>query len=93
MNHQERMELLGALSRAGVSHYKSLDLEIKFQSGQSREVLSPADAPTPGVPIPPDYKPTTENEGTAKKLSDLIDTLKMDDASLLDKIFPAGAGF
>ncbi len=89
MNHQERMELLGALSRLGVAHYKSHDLEINFGTQpRGPEAWRPADEPTPMVKPPV----VEQNDDSTEKLKGLIETLKMDDASLIDKIFPAGAG-
>lgn len=87
MNHQERLELLGALSRAGVTYYKSHDLEINFDRDKP--------APLKGLAawLPEVDKPApNEAQVPPEKLNELIDTLKMDDAALLDKIFPAGAG-
>jgi hypothetical protein len=91
MNHQERMELLGALSRAGVTYYKSHDLELKFGADPVARELAPIDPPKPQLPSPI-QPPVQENVDATKKLTELIETLKMDDASLLDKMFPAGAG-
>lgn len=88
MNHQERMELLAALSRFGVTHYKSHDLEIRLGPIHKPEDLvarlpdTPADSPAP----------ESQNDVATAKLKDLIDTLHLDHASLVDKIFPAGAG-
>lgn len=86
MNHQERMELLGALSRAGVAHYKSHDLEISFGAQVPTVDKQPLAAAKQelGQPDP--------NPEATEKLKGLIDTLKLDDASLVDRIFPAGAG-
>lgn len=86
MNHQERIELLSALSRAGVTHYKSHDLEIKIgaQSGCAVEAPKPE--------LRQDAISPEQNDAATEKLKGLIETLTMDDASLVDKIFPAGAG-
>lgn len=88
MNHQERLELLAALSRAGVSHYKSHDLEIRLGPIPKTEGLA-AWLSDKSIETP---APAVQDDGATEKLKGLIDTLKMDDASLLDKIFPAGAG-
>jgi hypothetical protein len=84
MNHQERIELLNALSRAGVSYYKSHDLEMRFGAQTSQEAPKPKGGQ--------DVLPPAEPDQSTEKLKDLIETLKMDDAYLVDKIFPAGAG-
>lgn len=89
MNHAERVELISALSRLGVVHYKSHDLEISFDLGPR---LSHPVAALNATTATPNLQPTKENDDSTKKLTDLIETLKMDDASLIDKIFPAGAG-
>lgn len=82
------MELLAALSRLGISHYKSHDLEIRLGGECQRELVAPEPliGPSPNPPVP------IQNEDATKKLTDLIETLKMNDESLVDKIFPAGAG-
>ena len=91
MNHQERLELLGALSRAGVSYYKSHDLEVRFGSGGSGlGTVEPTQQPTSQHRLP--AAAPIQDDAATEKLKGLIETLKMDDASLLDKIFPAGAG-
>ena len=93
MNHQERLELLGALSRAGVSYYKSHDLEVRFGSGGSGlATVGPTQQPTSQHPLPAAAPIPIQDDAATEKLKGLIETLKMDDASLLDKIFPAGAG-
>lgn len=95
MNHQERIELLDALVRAGVSHYKSLDLEIKLGGGDSSVVRAPVEITKQDNghnPAAASNPPSSPNPDATEKLKSLISTLKMDDASLIDKIFPAGAG-
>lgn len=82
------MELLGALSRSGVVHYKSLDLEIKFGG----HPVPSGEPPSPGVQTIAAHPAPIQNDDATEKLKELIETMKMDDASLLDKIFPAGAG-
>lgn len=81
------MELLGALSRSGVVHYKSLDLEIKFGA----PTAAPVEPPKPGVLPNPEHPAPIQTDEQKDKIQELIDTMKMDDESLLDKIFPAGA--
>jgi len=91
MNHQERIELLSALSRAGVSYYKSHDLEIRLGVMSQSVPLDPAQVQA-GVASTPPEPIVAENADATKKMTDLIETLKLDDVSLVDKIFPAGAG-
>jgi hypothetical protein len=88
MNHQERIELLNALSRAGVQFYKSHDLEIRLGGECQRETHAPVPLSNQTVTPPAPH----ENDEATEKLKELIGTLKMDDAALVDKIFPAGAG-
>ena len=90
MNHQERIELLKILVQAGVSHYKSHDLEISF--GKQGAALPFVGPPLPATPPIQNNPPIQENVDATEKLKGLIETLKMDDATLIDKIFPAGAG-
>ena len=99
MNHQERLELLNALLRAGVSFYRSHDLEIQFNRDKPAPKPGlegwlpepePSPAPISNQTVTPPAPP--ENDAATEKLKELIGTLKMDDAALVDKIFPAGAG-
>lgn len=92
MNHAERLELLGALVRSGVSYYKSHDLEIRLGAEPARPGLSGLAAWLPEGPAGEPIPAAPADDAATEKLKDLIDTLKMDDASLVDKIFPAGAG-
>jgi hypothetical protein len=92
MNHQERMELLGALSRAGVNFYKSQDLEVHFERPKLQSEKSGLEAWLPEKSAEVPAVPIVQNDDATEKLKDLINTMKLDDASLLDKIFPAGAG-
>jgi hypothetical protein len=96
MNHHETIELLRELARSGVTHFKTHDMDVSFDL-KAPKVLPPTPARSSALadwvkeqeaPIP---EPVA-NEAATEKLKDLIETLKMDDASLLDKIFPAGAG-
>ena len=97
MSHAERIELIGALMRSGASYYKSHDFEIKFGGGDSSagrahvELAKQDNGHNPAAAAT-SAPPSTENPDATKKLTDLIETLKRDDASLVDKIFPAGAG-
>lgn len=95
MSHQERLELLNALVRASVKHYKSHDLEIQFGNvGEAAATPAPeigAQARSLGAsqPSPVDK---VHNEAATQKAKELIETLKLDDESLINRIFPAGAG-
>ena len=86
MNHQERIELLQALAQVGVSHYKSHDLEIHFGKPSIGALRAPENISAPSPQAPEESKEATE------KLKELIESFKLNDDQLLDKIFPAGAG-
>ena len=92
MNHQETLALLSALKSAGVSHFKSGDTEISLSAVNVpiKSEMGQVDGKV-SAPATPSIDPVM-NEAATEKIKDLIETLKMDDASLLDKIFPAGAG-
>lgn len=79
MNAVETLEIIKALHAAGASHFKSQDFEITIAAGKPIVIEAPK-PPEPAV------------EDSTKKIKEMIDTLKMDDSQLLDKIFPAGAG-
>ena len=93
MNSQELRELLMTLKACGATHFKSCDFEVTLAS-------------TPGIPAPsytihtdatqtvpqPTVATPVMNPDATDKLKGLIETLKMDDSQLIDKIFPAGAG-
>lgn len=85
MNHQERIELLHILVQAGVTHFKSHDLEVSF--GKQAAIL-----PRGNGAVPVASPVSQENVEATEKLKGLIETLKMDDSQLIDQIFPAGAG-
>jgi hypothetical protein len=103
MNAQETLSLLEALRASGATHFKSQDFEVSF--GQSHDERTARgsktevdrergsrgdsdgeihDASVATAPV--------ENKEATEKLKGLIETMKLDDASLIDKIFPAGAG-
>lgn len=102
MNHQETIALLAALKSAGVSHFKSGDTDIVLSAAHGPSM--PIFQTTGYAQTTPNFQglqtqgysaPTPDpvaNEDATDKIKDLIETLKMDDSSLLDKIFPAGAG-
>jgi len=91
MNFQETIELIKELRRSGADHFKSNDFEVTFRSMPivSRGTIAPEPAPVFTAPV---VTPAVENVDATDKIKDLIETLKMDDSQLLDKIFPAGAG-
>lgn len=80
MNVQETIALIEALKSAGVTHFKSSDCELTLIPGSVSLPIMKAPAPA-----------ATEDPQATAKLKELIETMKMDDASLLNKIFPAGA--
>ncbi len=83
MNIQETLALIEALKSAGATHFKSSGCELTLSAGS---VSLPVEKmPQPSAPV-------QQNGDATEKLKGLIDTLKMDDGQLLDKIFPAGAG-
>lgn len=84
MNHQERIELLNALVLSGVKHFKSGDTEITFGDRPGASVAFVGNPPAPA--------PVVENPESTEKLKGLIESLKMNNEDLLDKIFPNGAG-
>ena len=103
MNHQETLALLAALKSAGVSHFKSGDTDITLSATVAPtapifQTTGYASQTTPNYQglqtqgYSASQSDPVVNEAATEKIKDLIETLKMDDASLLDKIFPAGAG-
>lgn len=85
MNAQETLALLEALRAAGATHFKSQDFEVTLGQAGSPSVAKISPAPTPS-------EAPKENPEATAKLKELIETMKLDDATLLDRIFPAGAG-
>jgi hypothetical protein len=93
MNLAETVELIKALKAAGATHFKSDDFEVTLSA--YAPIMHQESSPQPIIPAPQSTvspQVQTLNEDATKRAQDLIETLKMDDASLLDKIFPAGAG-
>ena len=88
MNITETLQLLEALKACGAKHFKSADLEITMD-GTAR-VHTTAGAGGTSVPVV-ETTPMVENKEATKRAEDLIQTLKLNDNELLDKIFPAGA--
>lgn len=88
MNLQETLALLRELRLSGATHFRSQDFEVSLQGGLSALIPEPLiiEGKTP------ESSGSPKNEEATEKLKDLIETLKMDDQSILDKIFPNGAG-
>jgi hypothetical protein len=86
MNANETIALIAALKNAGATHFKSNDFEVSLKGDMAQSVSVPIET-LESVASKPQGNPDA-----TQKLKDLISTLKMDDAQLLDKIFPAGAG-
>ncbi len=105
MNLQETLALIEALKSAGVTKFHSRDFDIDFGARpESTSVVhtsgyiapapaaptqtpAPVAAPAAEAPLPvmnADQKLATE------KLQNLIDTLKLKDHELVEKIFPDG---
>lgn len=92
MNVQETLAILEALRLGGAIHFKSQDFEVSMGPGtmaSNPPTTVPESKPAPVAPV---EGPPVQNVDATEKLKNLIDTLKMDDSQLLDKIFPAGAG-
>ena len=91
MNVTETLQIIQALKACGASHFKSSDFEISL--GGSALCEQPIIPPSV-VGQAQTHQPviTPENLEATEKLKGLIETLKMDDSQLIDKIFPAGAG-
>ncbi len=90
MNTQETLSLLEALRVSGATHFKSQDFEVTFGQAYDRAIGStqkknPSDGNGPSAP------PVVENKEATEKLKALVETMKLDDHSLLNKIFPNGA--
>lgn len=95
MNIQETLALLDALKSGGATHFKSQDFEVTF--GKNSSDPGAARSPSPqasgaGPSSNPGPADSPENKEATEKIKGLIATMKLDDDSLLDKIFPAGAG-
>lgn len=100
MNTQETLSLLDALRAAGATHFKSQDFEVSF--GQShnertarditkeveRRIAGDSSGEVHGACV---ASAPIENKEATEKLKALVETMKLDDVSLLNKIFPNGA--
>lgn len=82
MKPEEIIQLVQALKAAGVSHYKHGSMSISFESKLVQEetvskvTQVPVDAPTP---VPEEIK---------HQVQELTSLLKLDDVSLVDRLFP-----
>ncbi len=87
MNLAETIALVEALKLAGVTKFKSAELDISFEA--------PTKHKKKASPSAPEEKPSEEspllNTEATEKLKDLISTLKMSDEELANQIFPDGA--
>ena len=88
MNINETLQLLEALRLCGAKHFKSADFEISMDAKAPVQSLAGAG----GTSAPAgNTHPTVENKEATKRAEDLIQTLKLKDEDLMNKIFPAGA--
>lgn len=83
MNLAETLELIRGLKAAGATHFKSDDFEVTLNAYSPLPMMS--------EPVPMPEAPVINEEAT-DKLKELIETMKLNDEDLIDKIFPAGAG-
>jgi len=84
MNLQETLSLIEALKSAGVTKFKSLEHDISFGG----EVVPHRTIEKPNVDKPVEV---VENKEATEQLKGLINSLKMSDEDLLNKIMPDGA--
>ena len=84
MNSADTLALIQELRRSGATHFKSQDFEVSFN------LSAPVPIATSKSPAP--ETAPVENEEATQKLKDLIETLKLDDMAILDRVAPAGAG-
>lgn len=94
MNAQETLTLLEALRASGATHFKSQDFEVSFgkYAHQATPLVGGSPHPLPETRYASDAgSPPVENKEATEKLKALIETVNLDDVSLLNKIFPNGA--
>lgn len=89
MNLSETLELLRELRRTGATYFKSADFEVTLSVYPEVSDRVVQDVPPGPIDLP---QQAAQNPDATEKLKDLIQTLKLDDETLIDKIFPAGAG-
>lgn len=87
MNLQETIDLIGALKKAGATHFKSADFEVTLGKSTTRQEPDQITMAEPKSEIPE----ATINQANTKKAEDLIEMLTMKDDQLIDRIFPDGA--
>lgn len=87
MNLVETLQIIAALREVGAISFKSKDFEISIGHGAMVPVR-----PSVLPPSPEHVPPSQPSPEDTEKLKDLINTMKLDDNQLFDKIFPAGAG-
>jgi hypothetical protein len=100
VNAEDTLSIISALKASGATHFKSRDFEITFGTPQvSVDKLVTQAGLGAWVPTPKTSSATTHvsddpvaNEEATKKLKEMIETLKLSDEQLMDKVFPAGAG-
>jgi hypothetical protein len=89
-----------ACARHGVKHLKTADIELEIDLERTAwnpgipaaSILGSSPLSDYASPAKQENKDQPENPDATEKLKDLINTLKLPDGDLLDKIFPAGAG-
>ncbi len=69
-------KLLQALKEAGVTHYKTADLELRFSDVPVKPVHVPVDAPV------------SATEEIKHEVHELTSLLKLSDVELVDRLFP-----
>jgi hypothetical protein len=87
MNIQETLALISALKNAGVTHFRSNDLEISL--GASASPIPSGTPPTQvvGPVVPPVPSEVITNEEATEKIKDLISTLNMTPEQLANQMF------
>lgn len=87
MNIQETLALIEALKASGVKKFKSHEYEIEFGLSHSKASVKEAEQ----LPLPISSEHVKATEEANKKISELINTIKMTPEELADQIFPNGA--
>jgi hypothetical protein len=94
MGHRELMELVAALRANNVSKFTYRELTVMFSDTPSFVQVAPGQPVTfgtmPNAPIPTPSAPIG-NQAATERIQELIDTLKLKDDELVNKIFPEGA--
>jgi hypothetical protein len=88
----ELAELLIVLSRHGVTHYKTADLELTLAPIAQPEVVNRVANYTTATTTQPEQATSKRRKPKAEPiphhLTDTLSLLKLDDASLVDRLFP-----